>query len=304
MQLSIVSPVYKSELTLNALVQSLHSALNDISLQYEIILVDDRSPDKSWATINSLAAKFSEVRGIRLSRNFGQHAAITAGLQSAQGQWIVVMDCDLEDNPAHIPLLLKEVQNGYDAVLVCRVNRQHSQLKQLMSTLFYLVFSYLAGFNYNKSIGNFGVYSQKLICAVLSMGDSQKYFPAQVQWVGFKQKQIKLPHQGRYAGKSSYNLKKLLYLALNNILTFSEKPLRIIALFGLFVSGSSFFLGIVYLIVGLLGLVKVSGFISIIVGLFFSTGSIILVLGIIGLYLGKNFEASKQRPTFVVDQMI
>ena len=304
MQLSIVSPVYKSELTLNALVQSLHSALNDISLQYEIILVDDRSPDKSWATINSLAAKFSEVRGIRLSRNFGQHAAITAGLQSAQGQWIVVMDCDLEDNPAHIPLLLKEVQNGYDAVLVCRVNRQHSQLKQLMSTLFYLVFSYLAGFNYNKSIGNFGVYSQKLICAVLSMGDSQKYFPAQVQWVGFKQKQIKLPHQGRYAGKSSYNLKKLLYLALNNILTFSEKPLRIIALFGLFVSGSSFFLGIVYLIVGLLGLVKVSGFISIIVVLFFSTGSIILVLGIIGLYLGKNFEASKQRPTFVVDQMI
>lgn len=303
MQLSIVSPVYKSEPTLNALVESLRSVLSGLSFQYEIILVDDRSPDDSWSTINDLARKFCEVKGIRLSRNFGQHAAISAGLQSARGEWIVVMDCDLEDNPAYIPRLLEEAQKGYDAVLVCRVDRQHSRLKQLMSTIFYFVFSYLAGFPYNKEIGNFGIYNKIVIRSVLSMGDSQKYFPAQVQWVGFKQKQIRLPHQIRYAGKSSYNLKKLLHLALNNILTFSDKPLRIIVLFGLAVSASSFILGLVYLILGFIGFVKVSGFISIVVSLFFSTGSIILVLGVIGLYIGKNFEASKRRPIYLIDQI-
>ena len=304
MKLSVVSPVYRADRIIEPLIASIHKAVSSLDCDYEIILVDDRSPDCSWDIIRSESLKDNRLHALRLSRNFGQHVAITAGLRAAQGDWIVVMDCDLQDDPSYIPLLLKEAQSGFDAVIARRLNRKHSWLKQLTSHLFYLIFSYLTEVRQDASIGNFGIYSKKLIQAVLSMGDYRRYFPAQVQWVGFIQQKIDLPHQSRHSGKSTYSLVKLISLAINNILAFSDKPLRLIVVFGILVSATSFMLGLGYLSLGLLGFISVSGFVSIIVSTFFSTGSIILVLGMVGLYVGKSFEASKNRPLFIVDEVI
>ena len=151
------------------------------------------------------------------------------------------------------------------------------------------------------SIGNYGIYHRKVVNAILSMGDCSKFFPAQVQWVGFKQTLLALPHASRKSGSTSYSWRRLFELATNSILSFSDKPLRLAAAFGLIVAIISFLLGAAYLFLGILGFITVSGFVSLIVSLFFSTGSIIMVTGMVGLYVGKSFEASKNRPLYIIE---
>lgn len=304
MRISVVSPVYKADEIIEELVSRIKKSLEAIECDYEIILVDDRSPDLSWQAICRESGKSNCIKGLRLSKNFGQHIAITAGLTIASGEWIVVMDCDLQDDPSFIPFLLKEAQKGFAAVVAKRSERKHSLMQKFFSKTFYLVFSYMTGVKHDSSVGNYGIYHKTLINAILSMGDCRRYFPAQVQWVGFHQTKVFLPHQARYSGNSSYSLLKLLSLAINNILAFSDKPLQLIVFFGIMVSAISFFLGVIYLALGMFDLITVSGFVSIIVSIFFSTGSIILVLGMVGLYVGKSYEASKNRPLFIIDETV
>ena len=156
----------------------------------------------------------------------------------------------------------------------------------------------------DSSVGNFGIYSQKVIDAVLKMNDHFKYFPAQVQWVGFERGVLLVRHMSRHSGHSTYNLRRLIALALNNILSFSDKPLRLAVAYGLFVSSLSFMLGAVYIALALGGSITVSGFVSVIVSIFFTSGSIIIVIGMVGLYVGKTFELAKNRPLYIVDAFI
>lgn len=300
--LSIVSPVYRAENIVAELVKQIKEAVAPITDDFEIILVNDYSPDNSWAKIAEECGKDIRVKGIDLSRNFGQHYAITAGLNYAKGEWVVVMDCDLQDRPDEIPNLYYNAQKGYDSVFAQRNERKHSFLKQFISRIFYALFSYLTETKQDPSVANFGIYKRCVVDAMLSMNDQIRFFPTMVQWVGFRKLYLPVNHAERFEGKTSYNLKGLLRLALNTILAFSDKPLRITAKAGFTIAMLSFMVGLVYFILFLSGHIQVLGFTSLILSVWFLAGVIMMILGVLGLYVGKVFEKVKQRPTFIVSQ--
>ena len=303
-KISVVSPVYRGEKMVSELVRRNVDAMEGMNVDYEIILVNDASPDNSWGEIVKECKKNPKVKGLNLSRNFGQHYAITAGLSYATGEWIVVMDCDLQDRPEEIPNLYKKAQEGYDSVLAQRVQRSHGWLKKLGSKCFYKVFSYLTETKQDASVANFGIYNRKVINAVLSMGDAMRYFPTQIQWVGFKRAYLPIQHDERAEGKSTYNLSRLFKLAFDTIISFSDKPMRLMVKMGLIVTIISFIVGVVYLVRYCMGLIEVMGFASLIISLWLLAGIIISLIGVVGIYLGKLFEKAKDRPTFIVDKTL
>lgn len=300
--ISIVSPVYRAENIVEELVKQVKESVSTITDDFEIILVNDYSPDNSWMKITEECAKDTRVKGINLSRNFGQHYAITAGLNYAKGDWVVVMDCDLQDRPDEIPNLYKKAQEGYDSVFAQRTERKHSFLKQFLSRIFYTLFSYLTETKQDPSVANFGIYKRCVVDAILNMNDQIRFFPTMVQWVGFRKLYLPVNHAERFEGKTSYNLKGLLRLALNTILAFSDKPLRITAKAGFTIAVLSFIVGLVYFVLFLTGNIQVLGFTSLILSVWFLAGIIMMILGMLGLYVGKVFEKVKQRPTFIVSQ--
>lgn len=235
MKLSIVSPIYKGEKMLDELVRRITESVTPITNEYEIILVNDQSPDDSWNVIKRICKKDKHVKGVNLSRNFGQHYAITAGLSKSSGEWVVVMDCDLQDRPEEIPNLYHKAMEGFDSVFAQRVDRHDTFMKRLSSTIFYKVFSFLTDSKQDKSVANFGRYNRKVVNAILAMGDSIRYFPIMAQWVGFRKYYLPVTHAEREIGKSSYNLFKLLKLASDNMIGFSDKPLRLMLRFGFYV---------------------------------------------------------------------
>jgi dolichol-phosphate mannosyltransferase len=277
--------------------------LFDITSDYEIILVNDASPDNSGSKIVEECGKDSRVKGIDLSRNFGQHYAITAGLSYTLGEWVVVMDCDLQDKPDEIPNLYKKAQEGWDSVFAQRNDRTDSLVKKGFSAMFYKLFSYLTDTKQDPTVANFGIYRRCVIDAILSMNDQIRYFPTMVQWVGFKKFYLPVQHAERYEGKSTYNFKGLYRLALNTIIAFSDKPLRLTAKFGFSIAVISFLTGIVYFILYLTGHIKVIGFTSTILSVWFLSGVIMMILGMLGIYIGKVFEKVKERPTFIVQNI-
>ncbi|MBV4203420.1 glycosyltransferase family 2 protein [Bacteroides salyersiae] len=303
-QISIISPIYKGEEMLSELVSRIKSNIIAISENFEIILVNDASPDNSWQLIQYECNKDERVKGINLSRNFGQHYAITAGLNHALGEWIVVMDCDLQDRPEEIPNLYKKAQEGYDIVLAQRTERQDSFFKRMSSALFYSIFSYLTDTKQDKSIANFGIFNQKAIRALLSMNDAVRYFPTMIQWVGFQKSYLPVVHAERKKGSSSYNLHSLLRLAFDNILGFSNKPLRLTVKLGFMISVLSLCLAVFYLIRYLYGNIAVSGFTTIVLSLWFIFGVTICLLGVLGLYIGRIFDQVKGRPHYIVQQTL
>ncbi len=298
--ISIISPVYQAENIVKELVMQLHENLSKIVDNYEIILVNDASQDKSWQKIEEECIKDKRVKGINLSRNFGQHYAITAGLNHAKGKWIVVMDCDLQDKPDEIPNLYNKALEGWDSVFAQRLNRNDSFSKKAFSKLFYSFFSYLTDTRQDPTVSNFGIYHRKVIDAILLMHDQIRFFPTMVQWVGFRKYYLPVKHSERYEGKTSYSFKGLFKLAINNIIAFSDKPLRLTIKIGFLMASFSFLVGITYFVLYLVGTIKVLGFTSLILSIWFLAGFVISILGMVGLYIGKVFEKVKNRPLFII----
>lgn len=303
-KISVVSPVYRGENLVSELVRRNVEALRNITEDYEIILVNDCSPDESWREIEKECTDNLKVKGLNLSRNFGQHYAITAGLSYASGEWVVVMDCDLQDRPEEITNLYAKAQEGYDSVLAQRVQRSHGLFKKMGSKMFYKVFSYLTDTKQDASVANFGIYNRKVIDAVLSMGDAMRYFPTQVQWVGFKKAYLPIQHDERAEGKSTYNWSRLFRLAFDTIVSFSDKPMRLMVKLGMLVTLAAFVVGIVFVVRYCLGLIEVMGYASLIISLWLLAGIIISLIGVVGIYLGKLFEKAKDRPTFIVNEKL
>ena len=245
---SVVIPVYGCKTSLIELYLRLKSSFEALSADFEIILVNDASPDGAWDVIEDLANKDSRVKGIDLSRNFGQHYAIAAGLDVSLGEWVIVMDCDLQDQPEEILNLYKKAQEGFDVVLAKRQLRQHSLIKVALSKSFYNMLGYLTDTKQDSSIANFGIYHKKVIQTICSMGDSVRYFPTMVKWVGFKQTEIDVIHAPRAEGDSTYNFRRLFNLGTDVILSFSNKPLLLTVKLGLLISTFSFFLAFYFLI--------------------------------------------------------
>jgi len=302
--ISIVSPVYRAEKILPILVSEINLVMERIGEDYEIILVDDRSPDNSWEVMKVLSSQNPKIKSIRLSRNFGQHSAIFAGLTKTKGDWVVVMDCDMQDQPKEIAKLYKKALEGYDIVLGQRENRKDKFLKKLTSKLFYKVFNYLSGANFDNNVANFGIYHQKTIKSILDMKDYVKFFSLFINWIGFKSVSIPIEHGEREEGKSTYSVGKLFKQAFNVIIAFSDKPLRLFINFGLSISVLSFIVGIYYLYLALTGKIAQPGFSSLILSIWFLSGIIISCIGIVGVYLGKTFDQAKGRPTFIIDEEV
>jgi len=300
--ISIVSPVYRAEKILPVLVSEISKFANKIGQDYEIILTDDRSPDNSWEVMKNLSEENKNLKIYRLSRNFGQHATIIAGLSKATGDWIVVMDCDMQDQPKEIEKLYKKALEGFDVVLARREQRIDSFFKRLSSRLFYKVFNYLAGIQINNEIANFGIYNKKVIKSILTINDNIKFFPLFVNWVGFKTTTVSVEHSSREEGKSSYNLSRLFSLAFNVIVSFSDKPLKIFVGFGTIISLLSILVGGYFMISFFQGKITEPGFSSLILSIWFLSGVIISCIGVVGIYLGKTFNQTKNRPVFIIDE--
>jgi len=304
MEISVVIPVYKAENIVDELLQRLNYELEHITKDYEIILINDGSPDDSWGKILTHCTNDQHIKGVLLSRNFGQHHAITAGLDMSTGKWIVVMDCDLQDRPEEINKLYNEALNGFDIVFARRVRRKDGLFKKTSSILFYKIFSYLSGIKQDGTIANFGIYSRKVINAINSIREPVRAFSPIARWVGFKRTSIEVEHGERFEGKSSYNWNNLLILAINIAIAYSDKPLKLVIKLGFWITILSILYSVFNFLLYFLGVIKLTGYTSLIISIWFLSGLIILILGVVGLYVGKIFEGVKQRPIYLVDQKI
>lgn len=300
MKLSVISPIYKGEKMLDELVFRVETSVETFTKDYEIILVNDSSPDDSWNRIKEICAKDKKVKGVNLSRNFGQHYAITAGLTESAGEWVVVMDCDLQDRPEEIPNLYQKAQEGYDTVLAQRIERKDGYFKRLSSILFNATFAFLTDQEQDKTVGNFGMYHRQVINAVLSMGDSVRWFPLMVKWVGFNIAYLPVEHAERAEGKSSYSFRRLFSVASDNMIAFSNKPLRLMLQFGFFVVVISVLVALFYLGRYLSGGIAVDGFTTMVLSMWILGGIIIMMIGMTGIYIGKTFDKTKGRPIYII----
>lgn len=299
-QISVVVPVYKAEGCLEELYSRLKTSLETITNDFEIVLVEDCGGDRSWPLIVSLAQHDARVKGIQFSRNFGQHYGITAGLDHCDGDWVVVMDCDLQDRPEEIPRLYAKAQEGYDVVEARRGRRNDPVLKRFTSWLFYKVFSYLADMDYDGETGNFRIISRKVVTSYRSMRERLRFFGGLVSWMGFPTASIDVQHDERFEGQTSYTFRKLWKLASETIIAYSDKPLRLSIRFGFIISALAFAYGSYIVYRAMVHGVSITGWSSLIVSLYFLGGIIISILGILGVYLGKAFDETKRRPLYII----
>lgn len=302
--ISVVIPVYGCGPCLAELCQRLSRTLEKISSDFEIIMVNDHSPDDAWTVIRSLAAKDKRVKGINLARNFGQHYAITAGLDFVQGDWVVVMDCDLQDKPEEIVKLYAKAQQGFDIVFGRRVERKDYFLKRLASTSFHKVYDYFTDQITDSATANFGIFSSKVIEQYRRMREQNRNFALFINWLGYKSAKVDIEHAERTCGKSSYSVRKMVHLAIDGITAYSNKPLRISIAFGFFMSLISFLYGLFLVIRYFFLAVPVPGWTSVMVSMYFLGGLLFANLGMVGVYIGKIFNETKNRPLYLVDETI
>lgn len=303
--ISVVIPLYKCSGSINALYERLVNTLDPITCgKFEIIFVNDNSPEKDWEIVKLCAKKDKRVIGINLSRNFGQHCAITAGLNYAVADWIVIMDGDLQDQPEEIKKLYDKALTGFDVVVGKRGERQDSFFKRFTSKAFYMVFNYLTDQSIDNRVANFGIYSKQVIDSVKQYKEKDRSVGLLISLVGFNRAEIDIDHSSRATGTSGYNFSKRLNLAFDHILSHSNKPLFLSVKGGFILS----FLSAMYVLWLILkyflwGNVA-SGWTSLMVSLFFLSGVMVSVIGMVGLYVGKTYDEVKNRPLFIVKEIV
>ena len=303
-EISIVSPVYRAETIIDNLVERIVGAVSKLTDSYEIILVEDCGPDNSWNKIKENCKKNVKVKGVKLSRNYGQQHAIQAGLDASSGAYIITMDCDLQDRPEEIEKLLLKAKEGFEIVAASRKNRQDDFFKKFLSRIFYSLLGYLTETKQDRTIANFVCYHRAAIEAMEQVKDHNRYYPMLQQLIGFNYAKVTIEHAEREDGTSSYSFAKRLRLAMDTILTFSDKPLRLSVKFGVFLSFLSISAALVLVVLYFLSDVKAEGWASLALLLSFFSGIIISVLGMVGLYVGRTFESAKQRPTYIVQEKV
>jgi dolichol-phosphate mannosyltransferase len=296
-------PVFKCDECLRHLHDRLVTSISQQETSFEIVFVDDRSPDGSWSTLLELAHEDPRVRLVRLSRNFGQHAAITAGLEQARGRWIVVMDCDLQDPPEQIPALYGRAREGFDVVLARRIGSGNSFARRLASAGYVRLLNGLLGTSFDAGFGNFSVISHKVRTEFLRVRDKDRHYLMILGWLGFRTTSIELPRADRYAGQSAYSIGMLFRFAIDGLFFQTTTLLRWIVYAGFAISA----LGTVlagFFVVNYFAGNPYPGWTSLGVLLLLLGGFIIVSTGVTGLYVGKIFVQAKDRPLYVVDQVI
>ncbi len=304
--ISVVIPIYDEQDNLPQLHQRLKNVLeNDLHLTYELIFVDDGSKDRSFEILNQLHETDTEnIKVISFSRNFGHHIAVTAGIDHSTGQAVVLMDGDLQDPPEQIPKLYEKFNEGYDIVYAIRQTRKDSALKKLFSRLFHALFKTLAKVKIPPNTGLFRIMSRPAIDALSNCREKARLITALMSWTGFSHIGVSTERDARYAGKTKYNLLKSTVLAINGITSFSYFPLRIATYIGSLVALLSLVVGIYMLIKKLILGFPILGYASLITAVTFIGGVQLLIIGIMGEYIGRIYTEVQNRPLYIISKKI
>jgi glycosyltransferase involved in cell wall biosynthesis len=302
--LSVVVPVFNESSLVDELVKRVTKNVKTITEDFEIIIVDDGSQDETWKSIENEARLDNRIKGIKFSRNFGHHYAITAGLHKSSGEWVVVMDGDLQDRPEVIPELYKKAQEGFDVVFVSRQNRPEKLYYRIAQKIFYLILRTLSGINFDAQQANFSIINKKVVEAFKDFPENARFYGSTIMWLGFKRTLIYADHGIRFSGKPSYTFRKRLKLAIDILLSFSERPLKVAIGIGVMLSTLSTLIAIWIAFGALQHGYSVTGWASLIISVFFLGGSILTALGVVGVYLGRVFSEVKKRPLYIVEEYL
>lgn len=302
LKLSVVAPCYNEEGNLNLLETRVMAACRGaVGDDFEIVLVDDGSHDATWRLIQDKADSNPHIRGISLSRNFGHQIALSAGLDACVGDWIFVIDADLQDPPELLGDMLKLADNGADVVYGKRRARPgDSVTRKLAAAMFYRTLNLLSDFDIPEDAGDFRLMSRRVLDALKQMPEQHRYIRGMVSWVGFRQVPILYDRDTRIAGVTGYNLRRLITFGIDAIVGFSDKPLRLASQLGVMIMGLGLagILSLVFL--WLFSEVETPGWISLMATVLFMGGLNLMFLGLIGEYVGRTFQQSKNRPLYVI----
>ncbi len=297
---SVVIPVYDEQENLTQLYERLTAVLERCEPSFEIIFVNDGSRDGSADKLRDMGAKDCRVMVVELARNFGHQVAISAGLDYALGQAVIVMDADLQDPPEVLPEFIKKWHEGYEVVYAIRQHRKEGWFKRVAYKLFYRVLQRVANITIPLDSGDFCIMDRRMVDLLNGMPERNRFVRGIRSWVGLRQVGLEYDRQPRYAGKPKYTLSRLMYLALDGLVSFSFLPLRTITLVGFMVSLVSIVLALIYAIQKLTVGLSPAGFATTIVAILFLAGVQLITIGVIGEYVGRIFEEVKQRPLYVV----
>ena len=303
-EVSVAIPVYNEENNLAELYKQLKIVLGTkLKVTYEIIFVDDGSEDSSWNVIVDLCSQNKNVKGIKLSRNFGHQQALKAGLDYSIGKAVISMDSDLQHPPEIIEKLYEEWEKGYDIVCAIRKDTKGiGLLKKVSSKFFYTFMNFLSDTKIEEGSSDFRLLDRKVVDEVKKFSETHLFLRGIISWIGHKSTAVEYLASQRYSGKSKYTIKKMLHFALDGIMSFSIRPLRVAMACGFFISVFSF-LYILYALISKFVLkTTLAGWTSILISVLFLGGIQLLSIGILGEYLGKLFIESKKRRNYIIEK--
>jgi dolichol-phosphate mannosyltransferase len=304
-RVSVATCLLNEEEVLPELIRRVTSVLDTLpGGPHELVLVDDGSTDRTFALISAASLEEPRIVGVELSRNFGHQAALSAALEHATGDVVILMDGDLQDPPEEIPRFLKAHADGYDVVYAQRIERKESRLLRSCYHLFYRTISRLSDLKLPLDSGDFSLLSRRVVNELLNMPEHNRYIRGMRTWVGFRQLGLPVSRAERAAGAPAYNTRKLFRLAFDGIFAFSTAPLRAASIVGLAVTTLSFLYAAYAIVIRIASGESPKGFTALIVAMTFFAGVQLLFLGVIGEYLGRIYDETKRRPQFVVSQIV
>ena len=299
--ISVVAPCYYDAGNVAELCRRLNNVSKKLETPFEIIIVDDGSPDNSWEIIQNLSKQINNLIGLRLSRNFGQHVAITAGIEHSRGDYVVIMDGDLQDLPEEIPKLYNKILEGYDLVFSTRKKRMDSKFRYIFSSIYRYFINRMAGLKIPYNISMMRIFTRDFADHYLRFTEKRRTLGALFVWMGFKQTYVEIEHGERFSGKSNFTAWKLMRQAVNDISSFSTIPIALIGLLGILISAISFIFGLLIIIHYFFAEPRIQpGWSSIICAISFSTGIIMLSFSIIGKYIANIFYEVLDRPLYLI----
>ena len=299
--LSIVVPAYNEEKTLDLFIKEVNKQTVDLPLKRTFIFVNDGSRDNTLVTLKELAKKYNNVNYISFSRNFGKEAALLAGLRAANGDYVTVMDADLQDPPEMLNTMFQKIQTGYDVIGTRRISREGEPfIRSIFAKLFYKIINKISNTQMVDGARDFRLMTRQVVDSILQLSEHNRFSKGIFSWVGYKVYYLEYKNKERIAGETSWSFFDLLHYSIDGIINFSETPLNIATFIGIFSCISSFILGLFYLVKTLFWGDAVSGFPTLIVLILLLGGLQLLSLGIIGKYIAKIFLETKKRPNYII----
>ncbi len=304
MDISVVIPVYGCPAAIAPLHERLTNVLKSMNVSYEIIMVDDCDMMNSWAEVEKAALSDENVKAIHFTKNFGQGSAITAGIRQSVGDWVITMDCDLQDAPENIPDLYENALKGYDVVFVRRRQRKESLFVRFFAKLYHGILSWFSEVDFDYDLGTFLIASRRASDQYLASKDRGRDFGVFLMWIGFRHSFVEYEQFNRFEGRSSYTFMKKCKYAIGIMTTFSNRILYVPIWIGAIAALFSFIYIVYVFILYFVYNANPEGWSTITAALFFFGGAILSTLGIMGIYLGNIFDMSKDRPLYAIQDSI